>query len=85
MEHASYLAEETWIGIRLHHRCSVSACKFEYQRANKCSVCAVAIIRQVILYRNNASGAQETDGTRTEIPLYIWLWVFTVPTPNDDL
>ncbi|KAL9582627.1 MAG: hypothetical protein Q9212_003187 [Teloschistes hypoglaucus] len=35
-------------------------------------VCAMSIIRQVILYRNAMSGKAETDGTWTETPNYTW-------------
>ncbi|KAL8823655.1 MAG: hypothetical protein Q9191_005661 [Dirinaria sp. TL-2023a] len=35
-------------------------------------VCAISIIRQVIFYNNSANGAQETDGTWTEITNYVW-------------
>ncbi|KAI4192959.1 MAG: hypothetical protein LQ350_008525 [Teloschistes chrysophthalmus] len=35
-------------------------------------VCAMSIIRQIILYRNAMSGKAETDGTWTEVPNYTW-------------
>ncbi|KAG6999485.1 hypothetical protein G7Y79_00034g069080 [Physcia stellaris] len=35
-------------------------------------VCAVSIIRQAVLYHNNASGSGQTDGTWTEITNYVW-------------
>lgn len=41
--------------------------------ANLTSVCAISVIRQAILYKNNASGVKEADATWTEIPNYVWL------------
>ena len=33
----------------------------------------MTIIRQAILYHNNASGKEEEDGIWTEITNYVWL------------
>ena len=74
LENASFVAEETWSGLRICYRRTVRIVgQSGSGLADNSSVCAMSIVRQAILYHNNASGSKETDATWTEIPNYIWL------------